>query len=106
MKKLDINITKAQLSYFSVLLNEEGRPQVQATLSLLTEGGKKITDYSIHTNTWQEENKFELPMEAIRPMAELGKILERVAAQHCRDSQKAIAAPKSEETVKLDDIPF
>lgn len=104
MKKLDISITKAALKSFSVSL-DEGKPTVSATISLLTSGGKRITDYTVSSAAWNENDKFDLPHDAVFPIIEIAKILERVAAKHCRDSQKALPAP-NEQVVNLDDIPF
>ena len=64
MKKLDIAITKAQLQGFTVSLNEDGTPNVSASLALLTEGGKKITDYSASTYTYDETKRLNVPPEA------------------------------------------
>ena len=92
MKKLEIAITKAQLVSFDVTA-EEGRPEVSVTLALMTEGGKQITSYSVRTNSWNDKDKIELPMEALPLIGSLSRILENVAVRHCRDSQLALPAP-------------
>lgn len=99
MKKLDIQITKAALKSFSVELQEK-KPVVSASIALLTEGGKVITDYTISTSHWQSENEFELPVECIAPIIKLAEQLETVVTKHCRDSQLALSA-----TASIDDIP-
>lgn len=86
MKKLNINITKAQIVSFSVQL-KEGEPQVSATIALITDGGKEISQYSISTYSWQEENKFELPVELIQPIVGIMRTLEGVVVKHCMGSQ-------------------
>jgi hypothetical protein len=126
MKKIDIQITKAALKSFSVELQDK-KPVVSASIALLTEGGKVVTDYSISTDSWQDENKFELPMECIAPIVELARKLELVVTKHCRDSQLALPAKAmtiediptveqaktetviedvNDEPINLDDIPF
>lgn len=106
MKKLEINITKAALKSFTVSVDGE-QPSISATIALLTDGGKAITSYTISTTSWQEKDKFELPMNAIKPMAELAKILEGVVVRHCQDSQLALASGEVDDTpINLDDIPF
>lgn len=100
MKKIDIQITKAVLKSFSVELQEK-KPVVTASIALLTDGGKAITDYTISTSHWQTENEFELPMECIAPIVDLAKKLELVVTRHCRDSQLALPA----KAMTVDDIP-
>jgi len=107
MKRLDIQITKAALKSFSVEL-DEGKPKVSATISLLTEGGKQITEYTIHTSSWRDEDEFELPMECIGPIVIIARQLEAVVVRHCRDSQKALGATvegqDSEALTEVDEI--
>lgn len=100
MKKLEINITKAALKSFSVELADE-KPVVTASIALLTDGGKMITDYTISTESWRGDNKFELPVTCIAPIIALAKELEAVVVKHCRDSQLALPAPE----LTIDDIP-
>lgn len=95
MKRLDIQITKAALESFSVELRE-GKPRVTASIALLTEGGKKITDYTISTNHWEDEQKFDLPMECIEPIVVIARQLEAVVTRHCRDTQRTIEAKSRE----------
>lgn len=99
MKKIDIQITKAILKSFNVELKEK-KPVVSASIALLTEGGKAITEYSISTDSWSKENEFELPVECIAPIVKLAQQLETVVTKHCRDSQLALPA-----NVSIDDIP-
>jgi hypothetical protein len=92
MKKLSISITKAQLTSFSVSLNK-GQPEVSATIGLFTDGGKKISDYTIRTNDWEESSTFELPVELLPLIGDTMRILEGVVVRHCRDGQLGLSAP-------------
>lgn len=128
MKKLKINITQAQLVNYTVYL-KEGKPEVSASIALLTKGGKPITTYSVQTDSWNDKDKIELPIEAMPLIGDLARILEGVVVRHCMDSQKALPAPGqkvsdlpletvpvpndevviediSDEPISLDDIPF
>jgi hypothetical protein len=91
MKKLSINITKAQLVSFSVEL-KDGQPEVGATIALITDGGKAITTYSISTDSWNNKDKFKLPMELMPLLGDAARILEGVVVRHCRDGQLALGA--------------
>ena len=110
MKKLDISITKATLKSFTVSIGEDKIPNVSATIALLTEGGKEITDYTIRTNAWDDKTKMELPVSVLAPLGEAAKILEGVAVRHCRDGQKSLAtstAPALDDSpIDLSEIPF
>jgi hypothetical protein len=89
MKKININITKAEIKSFSVELNE-GEPEVSATIVLFSEAGKQISAYSISTNSWQEESKFDLPVELIAPIMSILSVLEKVLVNHINNNQKQI----------------
>ena len=95
MKKLDINITQAMLKSYTVEL-KEGKPEVSATIELLTAGGISVTTYTVSTDSWQDKNKFELPIAAIMPIVELAKVLESVTVDKCRDSQLALGSGLTE----------
>ena len=89
MKQLNINITKAQITNFNVALQED-KPTVSATITLLTEGGQRIADYSISTNHYQESTKFELPVTMIPPILEIMAQLEQIVVKHCQNHQKML----------------
>jgi hypothetical protein len=91
MRKLEIAITKAQLTSFSVTLNED-KPKVDATISLLTDGGRNITNYTISTESWREEQQYDLPLSAIKPITEIMEILERVVVKHCKSNVPQLKA--------------
>lgn len=103
MKQLNISITKAALKSFDVSIDDKGKPNISATINLMTDGGKVITTYTISTNSWTEKNKFDLPLDAIEPMARLARILEGVVVRHCNDSQKGLGSGSVDE---LMDMPF
>lgn len=85
MQTLNINISKAKIEGFQVTL-EDDAPIVSATISLLTEGGKKITSYFISSKHWQENLKFNIPIEMIPPIIEISKALEKIVTAHCQNS--------------------
>lgn len=105
MKKLDISITKAQLQGFTVTLDSEGKPSVSASLALLTEGGKKITDYSASTWAYSGE-KLDVPPEAFAHLGQAGKLIEESIVKHCRDSQLTLGSGNDDAPIDLSEIPF
>ena len=96
MRSLDIEITKAQLVRFGVEIKDD-KPVVNATLALLTEQGRKITEYAISTNSWNKDTKFDFPIEAVEPIKEIISILERVATRHCKDQNLALPEGEKKE---------
>lgn len=88
MKKIKIDITKAQLKRFSIEFSDE--IEITATIELLTSENKKITEYTIYTHTYSDDDKFDLPIQAIQPIKELAKILETVVVLHCNKGQKML----------------
>lgn len=102
MKKLQINITKAQLTSFEVKL-EDGKPVVNVTIALLNEGNEVITSYTIFSDDWHSK-KFELPIEAMPLIGDLARIFEGVAVRHCQAGQKTIAAPEPATEEEVDTI--
>lgn len=92
MREIKINITKARISSFQVTLDKE-YPRVSATIELLTAGGKTITSYSVSSDHWQKEMKFDLPAEMVFPIREIADRLEAIAREHCETSIMRLAAP-------------
>lgn len=91
MKKLEISVTKAQLTAFNVSFEADGgKPRVEATIALLTDENKHITDFQISTYSWNEEKKFELPLEMIVPLQRIATALEHVIIEHVRDGQLSL----------------
>lgn len=91
MKKINISITKAEIKSFQVELNE-GKPEVSASIGLFSEGGKQISTYSISTDSWNKESKFDLPVELVAPIMSILSTLEKVLVNHINNSQKQIGA--------------
>lgn len=109
MKKLDIQISKAQIESFTVEFHPEkegvGKVEMTATLALLTEQGKTITTFSCGTGYWAT-HKFEIPLAAIPAIKEITREIERVAVKACRDEQKQLPAKREEIQEGVIDIPF
>lgn len=98
MKKLNIEITRAALTGFEVKFNDEGLPDVTATIMLMTEEGKEVTTHHLRTDGWREENKFTLPLVMIEPIQRIAAALEEVVVDHLRDGQLALgSAPEQVE---------
>jgi hypothetical protein len=89
MRELNINITRAQLVSYSVTLKDK-KPEVTATIALLTDGGKTITTYSISTDAWDEKSKFDLPIEIMGHIGQTATVLEGVVVRHCNESQMSL----------------
>lgn len=110
MKKLEINISKAALTGFNVTLSGD-TPALSATIGLYTEGGKLVTVYTASTDAWREADKMTLPIDAMKPLFELARIVEGAAVKHTRDQQLGISAGEPEvlaadEPINLDNVPF
>ena len=90
MKKLSINITKAQLTGFTVSFEEKDM-SVSANIALLTEENKQISTFNISTDSWRDENKFELPIAMIVPIQKIAAALEKVIIDHVREGQLKLA---------------
>lgn len=98
MRKLDIQITKAKLLSFDVSFDEDKEQiNVSATIGLMTETGKKITNYTVNSNSWRDEDKFVVPISMIAPIQTIAKELERIVTLHCRQGQLALVGTTEEE---------
>ena len=102
MKKIDVQITKAQIESFSVAL-EDNLPLVNATIALYTAGSKRISSYSISSRSYHT-SKFELPLEMIDPIMKIARRLEAIVTMECNKSMSMIEVkpdvpPKKEEPV-------
>ncbi len=90
MRKLDISVTKAQIKSFSVELDEK-KPIVMATIVLITEHGKPLTEMTLSTNEyWPEGKRFDLPVSLLEPIVKIMRELERVAVIACNGNQTLI----------------
>ena len=96
MRKLNIEITKAQLKGFSVKFDpDKDHPEISATIALITDHGKEITEYTIFTDCWSENQKFDLPISMFKPIFDIGQELEVICVRHCREGQLALENKKS-----------
>lgn len=93
MKKLSIEITKAQIVSFSVTTKKD-KPALCATIALMTAGGKIITTYSVDSESWDEKDKVDIPINALPLIGDLARILEEVVVKHCKLGQKALPEPE------------
>ena len=87
MKKLDISISKAQLTSYTVRFGEDGEIRVEATIALLTEQNKHVADFQISTHHWNDEAKFPLPLKMYNPIKKISEALEHVIVEHIREGQ-------------------
>lgn len=88
MRKLDIQITKAAITGFKVDFGEEqDKIDVGATISLITDYGKHITEYSINSNSWNEEDKFDVPQSMVESIKSIAQDLEKIVTKHCQEGQ-------------------
>ncbi len=81
MKKIDIAINQAKILSFNVTLNEE-KPEVSSCIGLFA-GNKKISEFNISTNAWNDVKKFEIPVSMIKPILKIAKDLEQITALKC-----------------------
>lgn len=95
MQELKIEIKKAQITGFEVHLNDEGLPSITISIALLTETGKTITSYTISTNHWDDEQKFDMPLSTVTPIMEIMRDLETEAVRHIQRGQKALPQPEN-----------
>ena len=100
MRKVDIRITKARISRLSIeISSDEGRlPHVTATIDLLAANGKKVSDFTISTQSWHELH-FDLPATLVPPIRHLEVEIERLVALKCSSAMGELPAPGASETV-------
>ena len=103
MQVLNIQITKARISGFSVDLGET-EPKVSATIKLLTEGGKEITSYSISSHHWQDNLKISVSPEMVGTIIRMADQLEKIVAEHCQST--ALQLAHIQEVVSPTEVPF
>ena len=88
MQDIKINITRAEIESFNISLKEY--PEASVTIGLFTEDNQRITSYSISTDSWSDENKFDLPVKLLDPIKRITRELEIIATRHCRQRQKSL----------------
>ena len=96
MRKIKIEISKARIESYSITFDEADKINISTTIGLYTEQNKKITTYSLSTESWNKETQVELPLEVIDPIKKIGQALEIVATRHIRRGQKALSVPNKE----------
>jgi len=92
MKKIDIQITKAQIESYSVEL-VDGLPDVTATISLYTANNKKISTFALSTKSWQDCS-FNLPPQMIPDIKNIASRLEEILIRECKKQLMMLPAPK------------
>jgi hypothetical protein len=86
MRKIDVQITKGAIETFAVEMKADGGlPNVTATIALFTEDDKKITSFSISTESWRG-NKFDVPLEIVEPIKAITEALEFIAIAKCNSA--------------------
>jgi hypothetical protein len=80
MKSIDISITKARLKNFRIMIGNEDKLDIEATISLMNEGEKEITSYHVCT-LW--EPKIEFPPTISKEVAKIVTELEKVVVRQC-----------------------
>lgn len=65
-------------------------PEVYATIGLYTANEICISEYSLQTNGWDDNKKFELPPSLIVPILNITACLEHIVAIHCQSSQRLL----------------
>lgn len=100
MQKLKIDISHARLTEIHVSFAEEDAdnhtPKVWVKIGLYTKANQKISEYTINTDGWNDEQKFKLPFECAPHITELAQILEGVAVRKANGYAKALPAPAVE----------
>ena len=91
MKNIKIEITKARLESFTVSVGEDGELNVHTTIGLYTEQDKKISSFSLSSDSWNDSSKFEIPLKSFEPIREIIDELETLTTLKCRDGQKLLA---------------
>lgn len=89
MKRIKVEITKAELSSFIVSMGE-GAPSVTASISLYTENGVKVSDFSISTHGYGAGPKFDLPLDMVQPIVDIAKSLEAITTRQCSSALKLL----------------
>lgn len=91
MRKIDIHITKGAIKSFVVTM-EDGLPEVAASVDLYADTGKKVSTFTISTQSWQG-SEFELPPELVVPICDIARRLERTVIAACNREMKMLPAP-------------
>ena len=82
MNPINIEITKAVLKQYTVTLTDDGLPSVEATIALLTTKDKKISTFTVGTDSWRDVH-FDLTSPMIPPIVQIAKQLEEIVTREC-----------------------
>jgi len=88
--KIDIHISEGKLESFNVTMNEDGLPDLTATIALYTAHGKKITTFSVGTESWRGDTDMKLPIATIPAIQKIAEEIEQATILSCRESQLMI----------------
>ena len=94
MKRIDIQITKAEIKGFTVELGEDGTPAVVATINCYTENNKKVTSFTVSTESYYQGPTFEIPLGMIDPIIKIAQKLESIVVQEC--NKELMLLPRAE----------
>lgn len=92
MQMINIGINNAKLQNYHIYFNDDNKLQASATIGLYM-GTKKISEFSICTDTWDENRKFILPPKMIKPIMQIAKQIEEIVTLKCNESLALIQAP-------------
>ncbi len=92
MKKIDININQAKLLSYSVTLGDDS-PEVTATVGLYA-GNKKISSFSLTTQSYYEGIKFDLSPDIVFPIVDIAKKLEAITVAQCKKALMELPEPE------------
>lgn len=115
LNEININIKKALITKVNIELKDEGKVEITATVQLLTEQNKVISEVWFSNNTWMsDERKIEIPVDVHIQIGEIFRKLTPVVYQKMNDSYTQLPAVTSKKKVKTvpqeeinpDDIPF
>ena len=93
MNTINININSAKIESFSVALGD-GSPSVRATVGLYA-GGKKISDFTISTESWRDI-QFTLPPDMVPPIIRIAQQLEVILVRECVTALNQIGVPNAD----------
>lgn len=91
MKDIGINITKARIINYAVTFKDMGElPSVYVNIGLYTDSGTKISEYSIQSDSYLENRRFELSVEMVDKLLSMSEVLEHIVTKHCQNSCKQL----------------
>ena len=90
MKKISINITKAQIVSFQVEIKDDMTfPKITAQVALISDSGETITSYSATNEeySWNKRKPLEVSQSLIVQIIEILKELEGAVVRNINDGQ-------------------